>query len=55
MKIEQQATCRYEDKYHIFNVQVDIEALHDTILSDFLPSLTQISISIYTYIKWRIV
>lgn len=41
MRIEKQATCKYEDKYHIFNVRVDIESLHDTILSDFLPSLTQ--------------
>lgn len=31
----------YVDKFDIFTAQVDIDALHDTILNDFIPCLTR--------------
>ena len=41
MEIEETKVCKYVDSYGIFTEQVDIDALHDIILYDFIPCLTQ--------------
>ena len=39
METKETMACKYVDKFGIFTEQVDIDALHDTILNDFIPCL----------------
>ncbi len=41
MEAKEKMVCKYVDKYGIFTDQVDVKVLHDTILHDFMPCLTQ--------------